>query len=89
MRTWQRAAADLACGLCTARIVVGDPVLRISLPTLTRPLWRCDRCVGPAPPDLPAVIAHRAPPPSSGFSPLRDVARTAVLDFKARAAGDA
>jgi hypothetical protein len=87
MRSWHRAVVDVTCGLCTERIASGEPVQRISLPALKRPLWRCARCVGPAPPDLPAVIELRPPEPA-GFAPVRELAQRVAVDFTAKAAGD-
>ncbi len=86
MRTWRRATGMQRCGLCDRSIPQGEPVIAVSLPAIKRELVRCVTCVGPAPPDLPALV-ERAPD-SAPMKPLRDVARTVAVDFKARAAGD-
>jgi hypothetical protein len=84
MRTWTRAPLGTheRCGQCGAVIAPGAPVLRITLPAVVRALRRCEACVGPAPPDLPALIV-RAPAPIA-WAP---VARVAAFDWRARAAG--
>lgn len=78
---------DCRCGLCNVGIRRGEPVLKISIPTLKRLLLRCPVCVGPAPPDLPELVER--PAEIQGMQPLRVAAKglEAVLDFKARAAG--
>jgi len=59
-RTWTRTALPILCGRCGRQLAKGDPVLVIELPGARRTLrfLRCDRCEGPAPPDLPALIVH-------------------------------
>lgn len=39
----------------------GDPVLIITLPNIKREMRRCVDCSGPAPPDLPPMIALKDP----------------------------
>jgi hypothetical protein len=60
MRAWARARVGRLCGGCGAPLEVGDPILVITIARGTRPprhFIRCAACEGPAPPDLPAVVA--------------------------------
>jgi len=62
MRRWTRAPRAMFCGFCVRReIPVGDPVLYISTERMTREMKRCVDCAGPAPPDLPALVAQKEP----------------------------
>ncbi len=49
MRTWTSSTVRETCGLCGKRIVVGDPFVRVTIPTLKRSLIRCPSCSGLAP----------------------------------------
>jgi len=54
MRTWTRLGSAKLCGACNAVIQEGTPLQVLTLPTVTRPLLRCQACaVGPCPSDLP------------------------------------
>jgi hypothetical protein len=62
MRQWARAPRLLFCGYCKNRqIQNGDPVLFITVGTMTRIMRRCVDCSGPAPPDLPALPEQKTP----------------------------
>ena len=84
MTTWLRVAigATVRCGHCGAVLLAGTPVARVVLPRVRRVLARCETCVGPAPPDLPALVV-RAPDAGAAFT---RVARL-VTDWQTRAAG--
>jgi hypothetical protein len=60
MTTWLRVAigATVRCGHCGAVLLAGTPVARVVLPRVRRVLARCETCVGPAPPDLPALVVR-------------------------------
>lgn len=50
------------CGYCLHReIKQGDPVLFVSTANMKREVKRCVDCSGPAPPDLPPMVAQKAP----------------------------
>lgn len=92
MRTWERARAACLCGLCGRILAKGDAVLVFSIARGTRPpirRIRCDRCEGPAPPDLPALVELVAPRPSSTLARLRPILPlgTPLADWRARQAG--
>ena len=81
MKTWQRVLMRAKlCGRCHATMSKGDPVLVITIGKVV--CYRCVNCEGPAPPDLPAVIAYREPDPPRTFMSTG----AAVADWKARAA---
>jgi hypothetical protein len=62
MRQWARAPRLMSCGFCKGRdIKQGDPVLYITLPNVKREMRRCTDCAGPAPPDLPPLVAQKMP----------------------------
>lgn len=62
MKRWARASRLLFCGFCKSReIKQGDPVLFISTANMKREMKRCVDCSGPAPPDLPPLLAQRTP----------------------------
>lgn len=84
-RTWSRARITEHCGLCTAAIPAGDPLVRVTVPNVRRALLRCVACVGPAPPDLPALIEQREATPIT-WTPMKNLVHT--VDFRKRAAGD-
>lgn len=91
MRTWERARAACLCGLCGRILAKGDAVLVFSIARGTRPpirRIRCDRCEGPAPPDLPALVARapRAPLPFVRVQPTLPLG-SALADWRARQAG--
>ena len=83
MRTWSRVLWTCRCGLCNQTLQRGDPVVRITVPAMTRVLLRCAQCVGPAPPDLPALVEEKPHEPLT-MAPVRELAR----DFKVQAAGE-
>jgi hypothetical protein len=65
MRRWERAAAEVACGLCGTRLVVDTPVLKLVVgPVIndrdvrrTYVFWRCVACAGEPPPTWAAPVA--------------------------------
>lgn len=62
MKRWARATRLMSCGYCKDRdIGVGDPVLFISTEKMKREMRRCVDCSGPAPPDLPPLVALEEP----------------------------
>ena len=93
MRTWERLHAATLCGACGRPLEVGDPVLVFIIERGTRPpirRVRCDRCEGPAPPDLPAFIQLSnaiTPTPLTRFAPLLPLS-TPLADFRARQSGE-
>jgi len=58
-------------------------MLVIELPALSHTKVRCENCEGPAPADLPPVVAHQAIMPSQWLQVGR-----LPLDFKVAAAGE-
>ena len=84
MRTWTRAQFDTTCGRCRRSLSRGDPMQLITLSTLKRPLVRCVACVGPAPPDLPALV-EQAPVILSSWT---QVLRPLPADWKHAQAGE-
>lgn len=93
MRSWERIAVATLCGGCGRTLMKGDPVLVIARPRATgKPLrfLRCDRCEGPAPPDLPALVVRDntiAATPLKRLAPLLPLG-TPLADFRARASGE-
>lgn len=79
----------MICGLCRSDIAKGAPVLEIRVtfgnartPSLHN---RCDKCMGPAPPDLPAFVEL-----TPAFTPMAHILTgpgALPFDFKARGAG--
>lgn len=52
----------MSCGFCKSRdIKQGEPVLYVTLPNVKREMRRCVDCAGPAPPDLPPMVAQKTP----------------------------
>jgi hypothetical protein len=50
------------CGFCKMReIAKGDPVLIVTMPNMKREMRRCVDCSGPAPLDLPPLVAQKMP----------------------------
>lgn len=93
MRTWTRAIVPMLCGGCNRMLAKGDPILviefgyRAGRPTRRT---RCDRCEGPAPPDLPALIVRShaiTPTPMKKFAPVLPLGTT-FADWRARASGE-
>jgi len=83
MRRWLRATSDRLCGLCHGLIHEGEPVLLIDIgPTIK--LYRCERCAGPAPPDLPPLVA---PVPIPRTVLTRFSRGMLPLDWKTRGVG--
>lgn len=90
MRTWKRAPFLCLCGLCRGDIAKGAPVLEIRVTyggARSASLhMRCEKCMGPAPPDLPAFV-ERAPE----FTPMVHILTgpgALPFDFKSRATGE-
>ena len=90
MRQWIRVTRVLRCGLCDRVIPAGEPVLRVQLAVVAKPLWRCVECYGPAPRELPLLMLMepRAPAGLSGMSHVtavkpatRGALRTAVREW--------
>ena len=81
------------CGGCNRELHRGDPLLEIEFEFLggqTIHCWRCDRCEGPAPPDLPELVErdHRiTPTPLLRLVPKLPLGTT-LADWRMRAAGD-
>ena len=57
MRKWSRVAYQERCGLCGSLLGADTPVMEITLPNSSIVKYRCEDCVGSAPPDLPARIS--------------------------------
>ena len=93
MREWRRVIVPTLCGGCNRTLAKGDPVEVREFAYLGgRPTrrFRCDRCAGPAPPDLPAFIERAevvTMKPFSKLVPTRSVAPV-LVDYRMRAAGD-
>jgi hypothetical protein len=103
MRTWTRATVPTLCGGCNRLLDKGEPVLVIEIafcaadyttspPKDRRPIRRvrCDRCEGPAPPDLPAFVERSSaitPTPLTKFHPMLPLG-TPLADYRARASGE-
>lgn len=83
MKDWRRATVETICHGCVVPngmrlIAVGEPILVLTLPGITRKSIRCARCAGePVPADLPALEVTQkaraakvsAPQPLTRFSP--------------------
>jgi hypothetical protein len=96
MRTWTRVTVPTLCGGCNRELHRGDPLLVIEFVFLGgKPVrcWRCDRCEGPAPPDLPVLVEreHRiTPTPLTRMLhvvPKRPLG-VGLVDWRAKAAGE-
>lgn len=102
MRAWARVAVATLCGGCNRQLAKGDPILVIdfefradyttSPPKARRAVRRirCDRCEGPAPPDLPAFVEQSnaiTPTPMTRFHPVLPLG-TPLADWRARASGE-
>ncbi len=94
MRTWTRVAVPATlCGGCNRQLLKGDPVLLIDLAFLGGKMIhrvRCDRCEGPAPPDLPALVETTnaiTPRPMTKFHPVLPLG-TPLADYRARQSGE-
>lgn len=94
MRAWERVSVpSVLCGGCNRLLTTGEPVLVIELVyrggrSVRR--MRCDRCEGPAPPDLPAFIERSnaiTPTPMKKFHPVLPLG-TPLADFRARQSGE-
>jgi hypothetical protein len=70
MTTWMRDRTLRHCGQCGAEIPADTVLLRITFGSCKAKKYRCATCAGPAPPDLPAVIALTEPPPPIDLSRL-------------------
>jgi hypothetical protein len=93
MRTWRRATVPTLCGGCNRELHRGDPLLEIEFVFLGgKPIhcWRCDRCNGPAPPDLPELVERSnaiTPTPLLRLVPKLPLGTT-LADWRMRAAGE-
>jgi hypothetical protein len=94
MRTWTRVIVPATlCGGCNRQLLKGDPVLMIDLAFLGGKMirvWRCDRCDGPAPPDLPALVEQNSaitPRPMTRLAPVLPFG-TPLADWRARQSGE-
>jgi hypothetical protein len=93
VKAWERLIVPTLCGGCGRELDAGDPVLVISRARGTaKPLRfvRCDRCEGPAPPDLPPLVVRGnaiTPTPLRRLAPLLPLG-TPLADFRARASGE-
>ncbi|HEV8502501.1 MAG TPA: hypothetical protein VGR63_13050 [Casimicrobiaceae bacterium] len=93
MRTWARAIVPMLCGGCNRQLAKGDPVLLIDITyragrSIRRS--RCDRCEGPAPPDLPALIERSnaiTPTPLKKMAAVLPFGRP-LADWRARQSGE-
>lgn len=83
MKTWTRTQVATLCGGCNALVAFNLPILAIQLPNVKRVRYRCEKCAGEAPPDLPF---HDAPAQkrTSRMKPIG----TLAADFKLAQAGD-
>ena len=50
MKTWVRLLTDGRCGACGQTVPAGSQMLRLELPAVRRPRWRCADCAGMTPP---------------------------------------
>lgn len=92
MRTWRRVAVATLCGGCNRILAKGDPVLAIEFVFQGRTTRRvrCDRCEGPAPPDLPLLVERSnaiTPTPMQRIHPVLPLG-TPLADWRSRASGD-
>jgi hypothetical protein len=55
MKTWTRVLFVARCGGCGEVLGAGMAMQLWTFPNLKRKVIRCEACVGPAPPDLPAL----------------------------------
>ena len=86
MRTWTRADRTLYCGGCGATLERGMPIQLVKLLGVARVRVRCQACVGPAPADLPPLVA-----PPIMFVPRVPIpvgVHVLPFDYKSAAAGD-
>ena len=89
MRTWKRTPFACLCGLCGETVLVGKPVLeiRVTFGSARTPSLhiRCEKCLGPAPPDLPPLVER-----AIEFAPICHILTgpgALPFDFKTRGAG--
>ena len=88
MRTWTRVVTrSTMCGRCGRELLQGDPVLCIAV-NGGRALRRCDRCEGPAPPDLPPFVERADPIRLPPLTKLVPPSAARVVDWRARASGE-
>jgi hypothetical protein len=94
MRKWERVSVpSTLCGGCNRQLLRGDPVLVITRERGTARALRfvrCDRCEGPAPPDLPPFVERTnaiAPTPLTKFHPVLPLG-TPLADYRARQSGE-
>lgn len=87
MRTWVITRLPRQCGRCEQIIPEGQPALRITFdvaPETT--LWRCERCGGPAPVDLPRLEEGPARP--AMLDRIRQLLRATAHDWKRSQSND-
>lgn len=93
MRAWFRVARRVqSCGGCGHEMQQGDPMLLIEVTYRGRSTTRvrCEKCEGPAPPALPALIERTntiTPTPMKRLAPLLPLG-TPLADFRARQSGE-
>jgi hypothetical protein len=94
MRAWERVGVpSTLCGRCGRELLKGESVLVITRPRGTaKPLRfvRCDRCEGPAPPDLPPLVERDnriTPTPMARLRPTLPLGMT-LADYRARQSGE-
>jgi hypothetical protein len=85
MQSWTRGAQEQLCGGCGAQLAIGDPLKRLTIGRIVK--VRCERCVGPAPADLPPLPARTGITPTLLMRPTRGVPML-PLDWKARSTGE-
>jgi hypothetical protein len=81
---WQRAILPTQCGGCSSVIAIGAPMKVFMLSAVRagrRTKVRCEKCDGPAPPDLPEHVARAAITP---LAMTRFKPDMLPLDFKQR-----
>jgi hypothetical protein len=87
---WERVRVPTLCGRCGRALAIGDPICVFVVgPHHVRKV-RCDRCEGPAPPELPPHLVTRReiePRPLVRLKPVLLPFRP-LADFRARQAGE-
>ena len=88
MTRWDRARPGVTykCGGCDHLVQTGKPVFVIKLPGVTGERYRCEKCQGPAPPDLPELPVLEERPRAAAEPPVM-FRQLLPLDWR-RAAGD-
>lgn len=83
MRKWTRVAYREFCGSCGTELPANAPVMEIAITALKKPKYRCQLCVGPAPPDLPDRVVLQETIDTK-IARLRDMAIHQELEQKFR-----